>query len=102
LQPREAAKQRRDIGMVVQHFNLFLHMTLENVIEPPIRVKKRRKDDVVESARKLLDRVGLADKEKTAPGAAVRRATAARGDRSCARHGSQADAFRRAKLRTRP
>jgi polar amino acid transport system ATP-binding protein len=68
LRPKEAAKQRRDIGMVFQHFNLFPHMTaLENVTEAPIRVKKRRKNDVVESARKLLDRVGLADKEKTYP-----------------------------------
>ncbi len=68
LRPKEAAKQRRDIGMVFQHFNLFPHMTaLENVTEAPIRVKKRRKNDVIESARKLLDRVGLADKEKTYP-----------------------------------
>ncbi len=68
LHPREAARQRREIGMVFQHFNLFPHMTaLENVIEAPIRVKKRRKDDVIESARKLLDRVGLADKEKAYP-----------------------------------
>jgi polar amino acid transport system ATP-binding protein len=68
LQPKEAARQRREIGMVFQHFNLFPHMTaLGNVIEAPIRVKKRRKDDVIESARKLLDRVGLADKEKTYP-----------------------------------
>ncbi len=54
--------------MVFQHFNLFPHMTaLENVIEAPLRVKRRRKNDVIESARKLLDRVGLADKEKTYP-----------------------------------
>jgi len=68
LHPAEAARQRRDIGMVFQHFNLFPHMTaLENIVEAPIRVKKRRKTDVVESARKLLDRVGLADKERTYP-----------------------------------
>ena len=37
LKPREAARQRRDIGMVFQHFNLFPHMTaLENIIEAPI------------------------------------------------------------------
>jgi polar amino acid transport system ATP-binding protein len=68
LHPRDAARQRRAIGMVFQHFNLFPHMTaLENVTEAPIRVKKRRKDDAVEAARKLLDRVGLADKEKAYP-----------------------------------
>jgi polar amino acid transport system ATP-binding protein len=68
LHPREASRQRREIGMVFQHFNLFPHMTaLENVTEAPIRVKKRRKNDVIEAARKLLDRVGLADKEKAYP-----------------------------------
>ena len=38
MPPREAAKQRRDIGMVFQHFNLFPHRTaLENIVEAPIR-----------------------------------------------------------------
>ncbi|HEY3632065.1 MAG TPA: amino acid ABC transporter ATP-binding protein [Jatrophihabitantaceae bacterium] len=68
LHPKLAARQRREIGMVFQHFNLFGHMTaLENVTEAPIRVNKRRKDDAVEAARKLLDRVGLADKERSYP-----------------------------------
>ena len=35
------AKQRSEIGMVFQRFNLFPHMTaLENVIEAPVRVRK--------------------------------------------------------------
>jgi polar amino acid transport system ATP-binding protein len=68
LHPREAAKQRRDIGMVFQHFNLFPHMTaLENVAEGPIRVKKQSKDDALANARRLLGQVGLGDKERSYP-----------------------------------
>jgi polar amino acid transport system ATP-binding protein len=68
LHPRDAAKQRRDIGMVFQHFNLFPHMTvLQNVIEAPVRVKRVSKEQALEDARKLLDRVGLADKERFYP-----------------------------------
>ena len=44
MSPRDAAKQRRDIGMVFQHFNLFPHRTaLENIIEAPIQVKGVKK-----------------------------------------------------------
>ena len=68
LHPREAARQRRDIGMVFQHFNLFPHMTaLENIIEAPLRVKKVNKQDAVANARRLLGQVGLADKEHSYP-----------------------------------
>jgi polar amino acid transport system ATP-binding protein len=68
LHPREAAKQRRDIGMVFQHFNLFPHMTaLDNISEAPIRVKKQSKDQAVANARRLLEQVGLAEKAKAYP-----------------------------------
>nr|WP_090341957.1 amino acid ABC transporter ATP-binding protein [Mycolicibacterium malmesburyense] len=65
---REAARQRRDIGMVFQHFNLFPHRTaLENIIEAPIHVKRVKKDDAVARARDLLDQVGLSAKADAYP-----------------------------------
>ncbi|MBF6274517.1 amino acid ABC transporter ATP-binding protein [Nocardia nova] len=68
LRPRESARQRRDVGMVFQHFNLFPHRTaLANVIEAPIHVKKLSRAKAVARARELLDRVGLADKADAYP-----------------------------------
>ncbi|MBA0051536.1 amino acid ABC transporter ATP-binding protein [Streptomyces sp. AJS327] len=68
LRDREVAAQRREIGMVFQRFNLFPHMTaLENVIEAPVQVKRESRTDARERARKLLDRVGLADKADSYP-----------------------------------
>ncbi len=63
LRDAEVCRERSEIGMVFQRFNLFGHMTaLENVIEAPIRVRKLRKRDAVAQARSLLEQVGLADK----------------------------------------
>jgi polar amino acid transport system ATP-binding protein len=68
LRESEVARDRSEIGMVFQRFNLFPHMTaLENVIEAPTRVKGVPKAQAVEEARALLDRVGLADKVDTYP-----------------------------------
>jgi polar amino acid transport system ATP-binding protein len=68
MSPRDAAKQRRDIGMVFQHFNLFPHRTaLENIIEAPLHVKRVKKDDAVARGKDLLDQVGLAEKADAYP-----------------------------------
>ena len=68
MSPREAAKQRRDIGMVFQHFNLFPHRTaLDNIIESPVHVKGVKKAVALERARELLAQVGLAGKEEAYP-----------------------------------
>jgi polar amino acid transport system ATP-binding protein len=68
MPPREAAKQRRDIGMVFQHFNLFPHRTaLGNIIEAPIHVKGVKKNAAVERARDLLNQVGMSEKADAYP-----------------------------------
>jgi polar amino acid transport system ATP-binding protein len=63
LRDAEVCRERSEIGMVFQRFNLFGHMTaLENVIEAPIRVRRMAKRDAVAQGRSLLEQVGLADK----------------------------------------
>ena len=68
LPAKEAARQRRDVGMVFQHFNLFPHRTaLENIIEAPVHVKRVKRDAAVSRARDLLDQVGLSSKADAYP-----------------------------------
>ena len=68
LREADIAKQRVEVGMVFQHFNLFPHMTvLGNLVEAPLKVKRESKKDTQARARELLDRVGLADKAEAYP-----------------------------------
>ena len=68
LRDKEVCAKRAKIGMVFQRFNLFPHMTaLENVTLGPIRVKHESRSAAEERSRKLLDRVGLADKLASYP-----------------------------------
>ncbi|GGU01912.1 amino acid ABC transporter ATP-binding protein [Streptomyces violascens] len=68
LREREVLRQRTRIGFVFQNFNLFPHLTvLDNVVEAPVAALKRPRKDAVAAARKLLARVGLADKADAYP-----------------------------------
>jgi polar amino acid transport system ATP-binding protein len=63
------ARQRREIGMVFQRFNLFPHMTaLGNIIEAPIRVRGIPEQEAIATGEELLERVGLAAKRDVYPG----------------------------------
>jgi polar amino acid transport system ATP-binding protein len=63
LPDKQIARQRRQIGMVFQRFNLFPHKTaLQNVIEGPVHVGRVPKKQAIAEAREILDRVGLADR----------------------------------------
>jgi len=59
---------RRTVGMVFQQFNLFPHMTaLRNVMCGPVHALGKSHEEAAVVARKLLDRVGLADKYDSKP-----------------------------------
>ena len=59
---------RRRVGMVFQQFLLFPHLTvLGNIIEAPMTVLGRPRDEAVSEAETLLERVGLGDKRDARP-----------------------------------
>ncbi|MCT2590572.1 amino acid ABC transporter ATP-binding protein [Streptomyces sp. N2-109] len=65
---RELAELRADVGMVFQAFNLFAHKTvLENVTLGQLKVRKTEKQEAIANARKLLDRVGVANQADKYP-----------------------------------
>ena len=58
----------RRMGMCFQHFNLFPHMTvLDNILEAPRIVKGMKTDEIMPTAKELLEKVGLWDKRNEYP-----------------------------------
>ena len=59
---------RGQIGMVFQNFNLFPHLSvIENIIESPVRVFGKNKDEAIKEALELLEMVDLLDKKDHYP-----------------------------------
>ena len=59
---------RQKIGMVFQSYDLFPHLNvLDNILLAPMKVQKRKKEEVTAEAMELLERVGLKEKAKNYP-----------------------------------
>ena len=59
---------RENIGMVFQHFNLFNNLNIiDNLTLAPVQLKKCSKEEAVNRARQMLEKVGLAEKEESYP-----------------------------------
>ena len=68
LSDREVSRQRRDMGMVFQSFNLFPHLSvIDNITVSPVRVSGVDPAKAEAHARELLERVGLPDKADAYP-----------------------------------
>jgi len=64
----ELRKLRSCFGLVFQSFNLFPHYTvLKNIIDAPVSVQKRNREEVTEEAMTLLRKMGLEDKADNYP-----------------------------------
>ena len=70
LETADAGEIRYDgtFGLVFQNFNLFPHYSvMKNITDAPIKVQKRKKEEVYKEARELLKKMGLSDKEDAYP-----------------------------------
>ncbi len=67
LSEKELRKQRSDIAMIFQHFNLLMQKTVLDNVCFPLLLQKTNKKEARERARELLKVVGLSEKEKAYP-----------------------------------
>lgn len=66
--PADLKRMQSYFGLVFQNFNLFPHFTvLKNIMDAPMQVQKRDKEEVKKHALSLLDKMGLSDKALAYP-----------------------------------
>lgn len=64
----ELKKIQQNYGLVFQNFNLFPHYSvLKNIIDAPVSVQKRKKEEVIAEAKVLLEKMGLSGREDAYP-----------------------------------
>ena len=67
LNKKQLRRQREEIGMIFQHFNLLMQKNvLENVCFP-LYIQGKKKPEARKRAAELLEIVGLSDKQKSYP-----------------------------------
>lgn len=67
LNKKELLNQRKDIGMIFQHFNLFLQKTVYDNIAYPLEIQKWAKEKIQARVEELLDFIDLKDKRGVYP-----------------------------------
>ena len=66
--PERLKRIKQYYGLVFQNFNLFPHYSvLKNIMDAPLRVQRREREEVKRQAMELLDKMGLADKADAYP-----------------------------------
>lgn len=68
IKDKKLYELRQKIGMVFQSYELFSHLTvIDNICLSPVKVQKRKKEEVRAEAMELLERVGLKEKADSYP-----------------------------------
>ena len=67
LSDKELRRERQQIGMIFQHFNLLYQKNVIDNIIFPLRIQGMGKKEAYERARELLKEIDLEDKEKAYP-----------------------------------
>lgn len=68
INSKQLKKANSIFGLVFQNYNLFPHMNvLENIMDAPVRVQKKKKNEAREEALSLLEKMGLSGRENSYP-----------------------------------
>lgn len=67
LSEKELRRERRDISMIFQHFNLLMQKNVTDNVAFPLTLQGVKKKEARRRAEELLESVGLADKKKAYP-----------------------------------